>query len=249
MIFEQIAAFFAGLIAMVYATFSGGGALVIVPALLFIGLAPAVAIATNRLAIFVASFGRLPKIMGKLNIGFKVPALMVACHTIGGIIGAMILISINPEVLFKIVGVLIILGALLLFFSPKGLKPAQRKDISNKSIALASIGNLVLGVYRGFFGPGAGTFGRIISTQVLGLDFVQSLSLATYLSLFSSLGSLIVFLYAGIVDFSIGIPLAIGAFIGAFFGTKIAIEKGNVFMKYSFVLLAIIFGGYFLFFR
>ena len=249
MIFEQVTSFVIGIISMFFATFAGGAGLVMVPLLLFLGLVPATAIATNRFAIFISSFGRLTKIQGKLNIGFKIPAIMIILHTLGGIIGALILVSLEQELLFKLVGILIIFGALLMFFSPKGMVPVNKKDISKKSIVLASIANLIIGVYRGFFGPGAGTFGRIVSTQILGLDFIQSLSLATYLSLFSSFGSVLVFLYSGIIDFSLGVPLALGAMAGSFYGVKIALNKGNGFVKYAFVVMAIIFGVYFLFFR
>ncbi|MCR4368407.1 MAG: sulfite exporter TauE/SafE family protein, partial [archaeon] len=168
MILEQIALVAVGFIAMFFATFSGGGALVQVPALLFLGLPPASAVATNRLAIFVQTLGRFPDLRGKLEVGRLIPIAVAGAHTIGAIIGALILVSIDQFILFKLIGAMIILAAILMYFSEIGIEKAVRKNISNKSIALASFIHLFLGFFRGLFGPGVGIIGRIVAIRIIG---------------------------------------------------------------------------------
>jgi len=247
--FEAVALFLTGFVAMFYASFAGGGALIIIPILLFMGLGPTAAIATNRFAVWFQGFGRIPELYGKLGIGKKIPLLLILIHSIGGFVGASILVSLPQELMFKVVGVILVLGAIVTYYSHQSLKPVKKKDISKKSIGITAIAMLVLGIYRGLFGPGAGTIGRMISIHFLGLDFIQALTFASYYTFFSSSAALIVFYFSGFIDFSFGIPLALGAITGAFIGTWVALKKGNLLMKNAFVLLALIFGGYFLFFR
>lgn len=242
----ELIVFITGFLAMIFATLSGGGALLIMPVLLLVGLLPQAAVATNRFAIFFQGFGRLPAIKGQLNIGKTIPAIIISLHTIGSAIGAIILLSVSPDFLFKIIGVLLIIGSLLTLYSPKGNEAIQKKDITTKSVIIAAFAFLFLGIYRGFFAPGAGAIGRLLSVHVMGLDFVQAHALATYTTIISSAAALLIFLNAGLVDFAIAIPLAIGAIIGSYIGSKYAISKGRIFMKYGFVAMAIIFGGYFI---
>lgn len=249
MILEQTAAFVAGLVSMIYGTFSGGAAMVIVPALVLLGLTPAAAVATNRMANFVSAIARVPFLKGTLNLGNKIPAVLILFHSIGSVLGGLILLSLSPDLLFSIMGVLLVIGGIISLLSKKGTIAAKKTDITMKALAIASVLLFIIGIYRGFFGPASGTFGRIVSVHVLGLDFTQALALATYYSLFSSFFTFIIFLYAGIINFELGIPLAIGAAFGAAWGTKFAVGKGNDFMKICFSALAVIFGGYFIFFR
>ncbi|PIN85688.1 MAG: hypothetical protein COV47_00915 [Candidatus Diapherotrites archaeon CG11_big_fil_rev_8_21_14_0_20_37_9] len=248
-LFSQFIILVTGFAAMIYATFTGGGALIIVPALIFLGAGPVAAVATNRFGILIASFGRLPKIYGKLNIGKKIPALIVGAHTIGSAIGAWILLSIPQDFFYALLGVILIVGAIITYFSKKGSVAVKKHEISKNNVFIATVISLIIGIYRGFFGPGSGTLMRFNLIYFLSLDFVQTLSLATYSSLFSSLSAAAIFLNAGIIDFALGIPLAIGAFAGSFIGTKIAVEKGNEFIKNIFVAFSMILGVYFVFFR
>ena len=249
MIFETTLVFFSGLVAMVFSTFSGGGAMLTIPVLIFVGLTPAVAVATNRFSALMQSAARLPFLHKRLGLGFKIPAAIVFFHAIGAVIGALILVSLDVESLFKLLGVTLVVASILTFLSEKGVTVAKKKDISLKSLIAASIAMFFVGIYRGFFGPATAILDRLVSIHFLGLDFVQSMALSNYNTFFSSIAALAIFLNAGLVNFAFGIPLAVGAVIGAVFGTKYALEKGNVFMKYAFVAISVITGGYFIFFR
>lgn len=249
LLFAPMALFIAGLVSMVYSTFSGGGALLTLPALIFVGAAPATAVAVNRFAIFIQSLVRFPFLHGKLNLGAKIPAALVLAHTFGAILGAIILVSLESGVALPVLGAILIIGALVTMFSPKGIKAAEKKEITIASILASSVCVFATGIYRGFFGPAAGIFNRLIFVNVLRLDFVQSLVLSNYSTILSSLAALIIFFNAGIIDFSLALPLTVGTVIGALIGTKFALEKGNAFMKYAFVALSALAGIYFIFFK
>ncbi len=246
MIVEQALSFIVGLVSMLYGTFSGGAAILIIPSLLFFGVAPASAIATNRAVNFASTLPRIFLLKGKLNLGTKIPITIVFCHTLGSVLGGLILLSLDPNSLFKLVGVLLIISGVVTFVSKKGVKAINSKEVSKKSFLLSGFLLFLIGIYRGFFGPASGILGRLVLVQVLGLDFTQALTLATYYSMSASFFTSLLFLQAGILNFELGIPLAIGAIVGSFFGTKLAIKNGNLTMKFIFSSLAIIFGIYFI---
>ena len=247
MIFESAVLFVAGLISMIYSTFSGGGALLTLPALVLVGAAPATAVAVNRFAIFVQSLVRFPFLHGKLNLGAKIPVVIVSAHTLGAILGAIILVNLESGVALPVLGVILIIGALVTMFSPKGIKAAEKKEITFISILASSACVFATGIYRGFFGPAAGIFNRLIFVHFLRLDFTQSLVLSNYGTILSSLAALIIFFNSGIIDFGLALPLTLGTVIGAFIGVRFALEKGNEFMKYAFVAISIVAGIYFIF--
>jgi len=249
MILEFTVLFVVAFIAMMFASLSGGGSLLTLPALMFFGLPPATAVGTNRFGVLVQTFGRIPNLIGKLNIGLKIPAILIASHTIGGIIGAFVLISIaNDELLFKILGLLLVFGAIVTYFSGKGMQAKSKNEIPHGKIAISGFALFFIGIYRGFFGPAAGIFDRLLSVHVIGLDFIQATALGNYYTFFSSVAAFIIFFYAGIIDFWFALPVALGGLIGAYIGTKYLIEKGNEFMKMGFVVLEMLFGLYFIFF-
>ena len=51
------------------------------------------------------------------------------------------------------------------------------------------------------------------------------------------------------MDFTFALPLALGGLLGAYVGTKYVVEKGNDLLKTGFVVMELIFGLYFIFFR
>lgn len=248
MIVELIALFFIALIASFFASFSGGAGLITVPATMFFGLPPAEAIATNRVG-WIASMGALLNVKGKLNIGKKIPLLLIIAHVSGAIIGTLILISIpNQDLLFRIIGLLLIAGSFFTYFSPKGTVTKTRKDLSSR--AIFACGSLLfgLGIFRGFFGPASGIINRLIIVETLGIDYIQTIALSTYLWAISSLVTAIIVIAAGLFNFVYAIPLALGMLIGFYFGTKYAINKGNEFIKKFFVAIELLSGIYFLLF-
>jgi uncharacterized membrane protein YfcA len=85
---------------------------------------------------------------------------------------------------------------------------------------------LVVGAYDGFFGPGTGMFLTLIFTSVLGMDLLKACGTARIVNLSSNVAALAMFLYHGVIDFSIAVPCAISAVIGGFLGSRLALKVG-----------------------
>ena len=151
--------FFAGALAGAINAVAGGGSFVAFPALLFTGVPPIPANATNTLALWVgttASGGAYPQ---KLNIPRRVMIPLVLTSIIGGLAGAFLLIK-TPAQTFLHVLPWLMLGATLLFAFGKYLtgriSAGISHDASNAAVTGASIFELLVAVYGGYFGGGIG---------------------------------------------------------------------------------------------
>src|SRR3979409_1767876 len=156
---DAIFLFFAGALGGGINAVAGGGSFVAFPAVLFTGVAPVQANATNTLALWVgttASGGAYPQ---KLNIPRRVMIPLVITSVVGGLAGAFLLIK-TPAQTFLHVLPWLLLGAPLLFAFGKHLtgriSAGITHEASNAGVMVASIYETIVAVYGGYFGGGGG---------------------------------------------------------------------------------------------
>jgi uncharacterized protein len=151
--------FFAGAIGGAINAVAGGGSFVAFPALLFTGVPPVPANATNTLALWVGTTASGGAYRMKLNIPRRVMIPLVATSIIGGLAGAVLLIKTPAQTFLKVLPWLL-LGATLLFAFGKHLtgriSAGISQDSNARAVAGASIFELFVAVYGGYFGGGIG---------------------------------------------------------------------------------------------
>jgi uncharacterized membrane protein YfcA len=151
--------FFAGALGGAINAVAGGGSFVAFPALLFTGVPAIPANATNTLALWVgttASGGAYPQ---KLNIPRRIMIPLVVTSLVGGLAGAFLLIKTPAQTFLRVLPWLL-LGATLLFAFGKHLtgriSASISHDASNAAVTGASVFELLVAVYGGYFGGGIG---------------------------------------------------------------------------------------------
>jgi uncharacterized membrane protein YfcA len=148
--------FFAGALGGALNAVAGGGSFIVFPALLFSGVAPIAANATNTVALWVgvtASGGAYRK---HLDISRRVMIPLAVTSVIGAFAGAYLLLH-TPAQTFLHVLPWLMLGATLLFMFGgrlRGSGGSIAKDASNSALAVATIFELLVAVYGGYFGGG-----------------------------------------------------------------------------------------------
>lgn len=105
-----------------------------------------------------------------------------------------------------------------------------------KLIALAG----AVGFYDGFFGPGTGSFFVFGLVTLIGLDFLHASAEAKALNLATNLAAIITLALSGFFDFQMSAVLAIFNVTGSYFGTKIALKKGTVFVRRFFIVVVVV---------
>lgn len=98
---------------------------------------------------------------------------------------------------------------------------------------------LLIGFYDGFIGPGAGSLLVLAFISWLGFDFLQANAHAKVVNLATNLGSIVLFMLKGSIMWSIAIPMAICNAMGGFLGSKMAISRGNKFIRTFFLMVII----------
>ncbi|WP_375447947.1 sulfite exporter TauE/SafE family protein [uncultured Fibrella sp.] len=94
---------------------------------------------------------------------------------------------------------------------------------------------IVIGFYDGFFGPGTGSFLVLGLVSLLGFDFLRASAHAKWVNLATNLASLCFFVSKGMVLFAVAIPMAIANLLGSFLGVRLALLKGNGFIRVFFL--------------
>jgi len=144
---------------------AGGGSFITFPTLIFTGIAPINANATNNTALWIASIASARAYRQDLNIEKRQLLLLAGTSLVGGVIGSVALLYTSPDVFKKMLPYLL-LSATLIFTFSESLK--NWLQLQNKNDASAPpplfmllISQLLISIYGGFFGAGVG----ILNTQ------------------------------------------------------------------------------------
>lgn len=217
----------------------GGGGLITVPALMFVGLPPASAIATNKLA---ATMGNLTSTLTFLKAGkvdMKLLGPIVPFVFIFSMLGAWTVHLLDPAILKPLVIIMLLLVFIYTVIKKDWGQIEKKKELTwkRKIVFLCSL--LAIGFYDGFFGPGTGSF-IIFVFLMMGFDFLQASGNAKLLNFTSNLAALVMFFILGEVLFIYGIIMGISMICGAYVGTKFALKQGTTVVRILFIVTTLI---------
>ncbi len=216
---------------------AGGGGLLTVPALLFAGIPPAQALATNKLQSSFGAFSASLYFIQNKIVSLKDMWFIMLCTFIGAGIGATAIQHINPGILTQLIPALLIAISLYFLFVPS---PKESTDINPKtSILFALCVGGAVGFYDGFFGPGTGSIFAICFVALGHLPLVQATARTKVLNFTSNLTALLLFILAGLPIWTVGLTMAVGNFLGARLGAKMVLLKGQKWIRPLIILMSI----------
>lgn len=226
--------FLAGLLDAV----AGGGALVSIPAYLLAGIPVHTAIATNKLsASFGATMSAAYFIKSK-SINFKIGIPSVACGIIGSVIGANLSMHMDEAIMMK--ALLIILPLTAFTILNKRIfhdNPDKELIINRRLFAIVMTIAFVIGIYDGFFGPGAGTFIIICFTVFCKMSIAKANAQAKLINLTTTVTAMVIFLMNGQILIPLGIAAGICNMLGSRIGAGLVMKKGAVITKPAMLMV------------
>lgn len=89
----------------------------------------------------------------------------------------------------------------------------------------------VIGFYDGFFGPGTGSLLIIGFVGIMGMTFVQGSAYAKMINLTTNVAAILLFVSKGAFLINVALPLMIFNVLGALVGVRLALLKGNTFVR------------------
>lgn len=232
-----LAAFSAGFVDAIV----GGGGLIQLPvALILLPNLPVVnVIGSLKIPAFsgtaFAAFQYLKK--GKLK--WKLLILMMAIAFICAFAGSFLLSRVANSFMKPILLVVLSLVAIYTYAKKDFGQHTEKFHGDNKQLAYGIIISLAIGLYDGFIGPGAGSFLVLSFVSILGLDFLNASAHAKMVNLATNLGSICWFLISGKILWAVALPMAASNAAGGWFGAKLAINKGNHFIRIFFLMVVI----------
>ena len=244
------AAFAAGFIDSIV----GGGGLVQTPAVLITLPEHPVAtlLGTTKIPSFSGTAMACLKYARKVSLQWKLIALMCCIALVAAMLGSYTVSLISNNFMKPVIFCVLILVAIYTYAKKDFGKSVSKNRHPHLEFLFGAAFALIIGFYDGFIGPGAGSFLVIFFIAVLGFDFLKASAHAKFVNLATNLGSIIYFGGSGHILYHYAIPMAVCNLSGSFFGTSLAIRKGNAFIRVFFLLIVIatiLRFGYDIFFR
>lgn len=219
---------------------AGGGGLLMIPSFLLAGIPSHNALATNK---FVAIWGSGTAVINfALNkkIIWRIAVMGLVCSMIGSVIGTKAILLFDEQTVKKIILFILPFTAIITFIPKKKIKSELAEFSGRELYVYAPLICFVMGFYDGFFGPGTGTFLILAFYGIMGMNMVNASAVAKVVNLASGLGSFVTFAIAGKVLYMVGAPLAVANILGAYSGSKIAMKKGQGFIRIIIIFVFII---------
>jgi hypothetical protein len=233
-----LVSFFAGFIDSIV----GGGGLLQTPAMLII--LPQYPIAT----LFGTT--KIPSVMGTafaahkysktVQVNWKALSLILPVAFVGAILGAFAITVIDSSQIKPVIFVLLLAVAIYTYASKSFGSRSERSLTVIKQLIYSALAGFAIGFYDGLIGPGTGTFLILAFIAILGNDFLHASAHAKYVNVATNLAAIIYFASTNNILYQYAIPMAIFNIGGSFLGTKLALLKGNRFIRVFFLL--VIFG-------
>jgi len=233
-----------GLIAGILNVLAGGGSLLTLPVMIFLGLPPTVANGTNRVAILVQNVAAVWGFQRHRLIERAWIPVAALPAVAGAALGAWLAVLIDDTSFRRILAAMMVLIALWTVWNPLGRGGGPREALAGGLSAARRIGLIagffVAGVYGGFIQAGVG-FVLLGVIALAGLDLVRGNALKVLLVLAYTPISLAIFAAGGLVDWTIGVALALGHLAGALIGVRLAVLRGHAWIRNVVTITVVVF--------
>jgi uncharacterized membrane protein YfcA len=217
----------------------GGGGLLTLPALLAAGIPPHFAPGTNKGQSIWGTFSALVRYARAGMVDGRRARWMFPLGFAGSLLGARLVLLIQPAVLRPIVlGLLVAVAAFLAFRRT----PAPREIVATRRQFIAvCVLAFLLGGYDGFFGPGTGTFLIVGFVSILGSSLAHASAEAKVVNGASNMAALATFATKGVVLWSVALPMAAAQIAAGTLGAHLAIKGGDRWIRRVVLLIVIAF--------
>lgn len=221
---------------------AGGGGLISLPAFMLTGMPVHMACGSNKFSACMGSIISAIRFYknGKMHVLGAVISGVLALA--GAAIGSKLNLMIDSSTLKKIFLVILPVVAVFVLFGGNSRRRKTLLEGKKLYLSCALIG-FFIGAYDGLIGPGTGTFMIFCYTTFVGFDYVTASGNAKVANLSSNFASMVLYLFAGQILFSVAIPAAVCCICGGWLGSGMAIQKGGKFIKAMLIVVLVgIFG-------
>ena len=235
-------AFLAGLVDSVV----GGGGLIQLPALLMV-LSPApadslvAAFGTNKMSSICGTGAAVVQYSRRVRIQWSSILPAGAAAFVFSFFGARVVASLEPEKLRPLVLVLLLVAGTYMccytYWRKDFGKLHAPQFTAHRERHFGVLVGIGIGFYDGFFGPGTGSFLIFIFIGLFGFDFLAASASAKVINFATNLSAVAYFAVTHQILYHYALPMGLCNVLGSLTGTRLAILKGNAFIRVFFLVV------------
>jgi hypothetical protein len=235
-----VLALLAGLACGFLNTVASSGSAVSLPILIFSGLDPISANATNRIPVLIGSLSSVTALHRQKAMPWRLVWRAGVPASLGALLGA-VAAEMIPSRQFGLLITAAVLVALALLFTRlrHAIESATAGDVRfgwREKLVLFAVG-----VWLGLIVLDGATYLLLVLTLMVGLNLGQANAVKTALLAPTTAISMLVFSYKGDIHWELGALMGLGSLAGGLLGARLAV--GPRAKKIVFPLLAVILGG------
>lgn len=227
------------LLAIVSGIAGGGGGFIMTPMLILLGLTPAQSISTGKLAGLSMAVGSLTGMKAKGKFNKSIALFMIILSVVAGIISAKLIVNIDDDIYMKMIGVLLIIIAPLLYIKKIGHSSSK---VSSMRKALGWFAVFAFLMLQGVFSSGLGVLINVAMMAGLGMSVIESNITRRITQLVMNSVIVVGVFNSGLIVWSVAFVCIAVNLIGSAIGGHIAVKKGDAFVSHALVIVTIISG-------
>lgn len=233
--------FFAFLAGFVDAVVGGGGLIQLPAMFLFLpaGLSQSVpaVFGTNKMSSFCGTSMAVFQYSRRVRFNWKFLLPSACMALLFSFLGARTVSGLNTKALKPVI-LLLLVAVAIYTFKRKDFGEKHRPRLGGrKEIWAGMLVGTVIGFYDGFFGPGTGSFLIFIFISFFGFDFLTASANAKAINFATNLSAVAYFAWTGNILFHYALPMAACNVAGSFAGSRLAVLKGNAFVRVFFLVV------------
>lgn len=220
---------------------AGGGSLITVPVMVFLGLPGPVANGTNRIAILAQNLTAIVAFARRGFRDFRLSLSLAACAIPGAMAGAMVGTQLEGA-WFNRALALIMIGVMLVMHFDKGsTERPENYQPTTKQLLNGHLLMVVAGFWGGFIQLGVGFILMPILNRAMGLDLVRTNMHKVFIIASYTTVALLIFATQVEIMWMVGLALAVGNSIGGYLGAHFTVSKGEGMIRLVLNLVLIAF--------
>lgn len=228
---------FIGIIAGAINIVAGGGSLLTLPMLIFLGLPPNVANGTNRIAIIIQNIFAVSGFKSKGVSSFPYSIYLAISATLGAILGALWAVDIKGELFNKILAVIMVIIVIYMVIKRRTSTEELVERLTGRHFWLGIIAFFFVGIYGGFIQAGVGFIMLLFLSGINRFSLVKSNAIKVFVALIYSISAVAVFAYNDMINWKYGLVLSMGNAAGGWFMSRWSVKKGDGLVKIFLIIM------------
>jgi uncharacterized protein len=212
---------------------TGGNSLINVPLMMMVGMSSREAVATNMFAVLFMTVSSTVRFARDKLISARLALPLCVLTAVSSAMGAELAVKLPEAMVKTVVGVS--MGLLVVFMTARPGATVRSASVPPPAALAGFVLSFFLGIYGGLFSGGYTTLMTVLGVACFGLRMLESVALMKPVNLVSCAAASLIFFWAHLIDFRVGLPLAAANLVGGYVGAQLAVKSSERLVRGVFL--------------